>query len=80
MLDATVGQKSPYRPWNTCRNYSFEQWGAVKAMGIGTPETTPGRVIMSNQASCNLWFGPSSTVASDANNWTHMPFQATSSK
>lgn len=43
LLDAQLGNKAPYRPWRTCRNFSEDQFNKIKAMGIGTPTAAPPR-------------------------------------
>jgi RHS repeat-associated protein len=43
LLDAQLGNKAPYRPWRTCRNFSEGQFQKIKGLGIGTPAAPPSR-------------------------------------
>lgn len=43
LLDAQLGNKAPYRPWRTCRNFSERQFQRIKDLGIGTPAPPPYR-------------------------------------
>lgn len=43
LLDAELGKTSPYRPGNTCRDFSKNQFNLIKGLGIGTPGAPPAR-------------------------------------
>lgn len=61
LLDAQLGNKAPYRPWRTCRNFSQNQFNRIKAMGIGTPSAPPPRTPAPGS---KPWTVPSTTSTS----------------
>jgi RHS repeat-associated protein len=42
-LNGLLGTKAPYRPWNTCRNFSFTYFDLFVQAGFGKPGTPPVR-------------------------------------
>jgi len=61
LLDAELGKKAPYRPWNTCRNFSQSQFNRIKNLGIGKSSAPPQRIPMPGAKSPIV---PSSTSTS----------------
>src|SRR5208337_1321810 len=67
MLNSQVGDTAPYRPWQTCRNFSQDQFNKIKNLGIGTPAMPPLRSLPPQSSMTTVPIGLS-TVASDPEN------------
>ncbi len=61
LLNAQLGNKAPYRPWRTCRNFSQNQFNKIKGLGIGTAGPPPPR---SPAPGSKPWTVPSTTSTS----------------
>jgi len=61
LLDAQLGNKAPYRPWRTCRNFSQNQFNKIKDQGIGKAGPPPPR---SPAPGSKPWTVPSTTSTS----------------
>lgn len=46
-LSSMLGTKAPYRPWRTCRSFSFEQFDVLENSSLaGTPAVPPSRTVL----------------------------------
>jgi len=74
MLEAQLGNKSTYSPWNTCRNFSLKQFKQIQDKKIGVPAAPPKRRPAPRTKPWTVPF-PLSTSASDALNFQYLfPF------
>lgn len=64
-LERTLGAKSGYRPWRTCRNYALENYKRLEQFGqpAAPPDRIPGRTPGPSRVPV-----PSSSVATDIGN------------
>jgi RHS repeat-associated protein len=63
-LDSLLGNKAGYRPWNTCRTFSFNQFKYFQDKKFGKPGPPPPRAKNPRNPSFNVpWY--SSTTATD---------------
>jgi RHS repeat-associated protein len=45
ILSAKVGEKAPYRPWSTCRNFSQSNFRDIRKLGIGKASVPSERAV-----------------------------------
>ena len=63
-LDSLLGNTAGYRPWNTCRTFSFNQFKYFQDKGFGKPGPPPPRAKNPRNPSFNVpWY--LSTTATD---------------
>jgi len=61
-LDSLLGNEGQYSPWNTCRNFSIDEFNMLKKAGYGKPGNPPARKSNPNNPSYNVPWPLSSTV------------------
>ena len=61
ILAKQLSTKGQYSPWNTCRNFSIQQFLALARAGFGTPTVPPNRPVPQGSPSVSPPF-PSSTI------------------
>ena len=61
LLETQLGNKAPYRPWRTCRNFSQNQFNNIKSLGVGKAGPPPPRTPAPGS---KPWTVPSTTSTS----------------
>jgi hypothetical protein len=69
MLERQLGNKAPYRPWNTCRNFSQKQFKQIEDKNIGVPASPPPRRPNPQAKSWNVPLTSSPTATDPLNYW-----------